>query len=125
MGQVALGFRSLLIKLAVFFVMAALLAWALGGTLFPRAEVAEFSAVSFGGRDWFWRLAVGGRETERVRWTMMVRTADGKAEVFGTRHWIDVAGPVATDEAIYFAGRASLNANEPWRIVPRTSAIKL
>ena len=41
MGQVALGFRSLLIKLAVFFMMAVLLAWALGGTLWPRAEVAD------------------------------------------------------------------------------------
>ncbi|MAC18322.1 MAG: hypothetical protein CMJ23_01355 [Phycisphaerae bacterium] len=36
MGQVYLGFRSLLVKIAVFVVMAALLAWALGGTLWPK-----------------------------------------------------------------------------------------
>ena len=36
MGQIYLGFRSLLFKIAVFVVMAALLAWALGGTLWPR-----------------------------------------------------------------------------------------
>lgn len=39
MGQVYLGFRSLLVKLAVFVVMAALLAWAIGGTLWPRTAV--------------------------------------------------------------------------------------
>ena len=39
MGQVLLGFRSLLFKIAVFLVMAALLAWALGGTLWPRVAV--------------------------------------------------------------------------------------
>ena len=39
MGQIYLGFRSLLVKIAIFVVMAALLAWALGGTLWPKTEV--------------------------------------------------------------------------------------
>ena len=39
MGQVYLGFRSLLVKAAIFVVMAALLAWAIGGTLWPRTAV--------------------------------------------------------------------------------------
>ena len=39
MGQVILGFRSLLVKIAVFVLMAAMLAWILGGTLWPKTAV--------------------------------------------------------------------------------------
>ena len=39
MGQVILGFRSLLVKIAVFVVMASMLAWILGGTLWPKTAV--------------------------------------------------------------------------------------
>jgi hypothetical protein len=116
MGQVALGFRSLLIKLAVFVIMAALLAWALGGTLWPRAEVVEFDPVSFDGREWYWRLSVGGRQDGQVRWSMMVRDANGEARPWEERTWVEVAGPVATEEMLCYAGRASFNPAEPWRL---------
>ena len=39
MGQIVLGFRSLAVKVAVFVALAALLAWILGGTLWPRSVV--------------------------------------------------------------------------------------
>ena len=39
MGQVVLGFRSLAVKLAVFVALATVLAWILGGTLWPRPVV--------------------------------------------------------------------------------------
>ncbi len=58
MGQVALGFRSLLVRAAVFFIMAALLAWALGGTLWPRAVGVFVDTASFQGEDWAWRAEV-------------------------------------------------------------------
>jgi hypothetical protein len=116
MGQVALGFRSLLIKLAIFFVMAVLLAWALGGTLWPRAEVAELDPVSFDGRQWYWRLSVGGRKAGQMRWTMMVRDASGEARPWEERTWVEVAGPVATEDILCYAGRASFNPAEPWRL---------
>lgn len=118
MGQVALGFRSLLIKCAVFFVMAALLAWALGGTLWPRAEVADFDSLSFGKDEWFWRLTVGGRERGAVRWRLMKRPigVEQNPVPIDDRAWVDAAGPIATDEAIYYAGRASLNPEESWRL---------
>jgi hypothetical protein len=44
MGQFTLGLRSLLIRSTIFVVMAALLAWALGGTLFPRPAISDFHA---------------------------------------------------------------------------------
>ncbi|MBG83107.1 MAG: hypothetical protein CMJ40_01010 [Phycisphaerae bacterium] len=58
MGQVALGFRSLLVRAAVFFIMAALLAWALGGTLWPRAVGVFVDAAAFQGESWAWRAEV-------------------------------------------------------------------
>lgn len=117
MGQVALGFRSLLIKGAIFFVMAALLAWALGGTLWPRAESADFDSVSLGDHEWFWRLSVGGRERGAVRWSLMHRPVGAEEPVLvDDRTWVEVAGPVATDDAIYFAGRPSFNPEESWRL---------
>lgn len=51
MGQVILGFRSLLVKIAVFVVMAAMLAWILGGTLWPKTAVRVVGeAVEVDGR---------------------------------------------------------------------------
>lgn len=116
MGQFALGLRSLFFKLAIFVIMASLLAWALGGTLWPRPEVARFDSVSFLGQQWFWRLSVGGKNAGEVRWELINETEDGKNSAFGNRHWIEVSGPVVADEKLYFAGRASMNPAEPWRI---------
>ncbi|MEC7353398.1 MAG: hypothetical protein VYD99_09760, partial [Planctomycetota bacterium] len=72
-AQVMLGLRSLLVKVAVFFVMAALLAWALGGTLFPRPEVVDYSPVTFQGSQWWLRMLAGGDEPGAVRWMLMER----------------------------------------------------
>jgi hypothetical protein len=119
MGQVALGFRSLLVKLAIFFVMAALLAWALGGTLWPRAETFDFPPVRFDGRDWYWRLAIGGRNGDReaIRYTLLTEEPDGDTTRFGDREWVDAAGPVLADDALYVAGLASFSPDEPWRLL--------
>ena len=66
MGQVALGFRSLLVRAAVFFVMAALLAWALGGTLWPRAVGVMLDRVSFEGKEWARQAKVDESATAEV-----------------------------------------------------------
>jgi hypothetical protein len=121
MGQLALGFRSLFIKLAIFFVMAALLAWALGGTLWPRPEVTELEPVSFDGRDWYWRLSVSSGRDDPVRWCFMVRDAEGREQHVDERTWVEVAGPVASDGTLYFAGRATFNPDERWRLARITA----
>ena len=72
--QVMLGLRSLLVKLAIFFVMAALLAWALGGTLFPRPEIVDHSRVTFQGAEWWLRMLAGGDQPGAVRWYLMEKT---------------------------------------------------
>ena len=103
MGQFALGLRSLLIKSAVFVIMAALLAWALGGTLWPRAQTARTEDVFFAGSRWHWRLAVGGKTAGEARWNLIVTDADGKAAPFDDNEWRDVSGPIAGDDGLYIA----------------------
>ena len=59
MGQVALGLRSLVVRIIVFVVMAALLAWALGGTLWPRpVHAVQRPVVDAGGQQWGWRVTI-------------------------------------------------------------------
>jgi hypothetical protein len=118
MGQIALGFRSLFIKIAIFFVMASLLAWALGGTLWPRAESADLGGVDFGAKAWYWRVVVGGREENRVRWQLMVRDGVAEAAPIDERTWAAVAGPVVGSDGMYFGALA--HAGE-WSIVRRTA----
>ena len=103
MGQFALGIRSLLIKSAVFVVMAALLAWALGGTLWPRAQTSVSPPVYFDGYRWYWQLAVGGKTPGQSRWRLWVSDGDGKAEPFDDNLFAEVAGPIAADDGLYIA----------------------
>lgn len=106
MGQFTLGLRSLAIKSAVFVVMAALLAWALGGTLWPRAQISNSAPVHFEGYRWHWQLAVGGKTPGQARWRLMVTEANGKSAPFDDDLWADVSGPVAGDDGLYIAYRA-------------------
>lgn len=113
MGQVALGLRSLLIKLTIFVVMAALLAWALGGSLFPRARTWETDGVSFAGAEWSWRLVLprGGE----VRWELIRRSGDERVEIVDAGPWLEVAGPIATGEGLLYGGRSAVGPRD-WRL---------
>ena len=91
MGQLALGFRSLLVKAAIFFVMAGLLAWALGGTLFPRN--LNFS----GAGEVHWKASLGG-DIDGMQWTLM----KGDQEL-AVGHWQSVVGPVIVEGATWSA----------------------
>ena len=93
MGQLALGFRSLLIKAGVFFVMAGLLAWALGGTLFPKPTIVNLS----GAGDVHWRVSSGG-EIHGLQWTLM----HGELEMM-SGHWQAAVGPVVVDGETWVA----------------------
>ena len=116
MGQVALGFRSLLIKLVVFVALSAALAWALGGTLFPRPEVATTQPVFFAGDQWYWKLSVGGRNAGEVKWELIRESERDAAVEFVDRTWVDVAGPVVAGDALYIAGQTSNGSAPSWKI---------
>ena len=56
MGQVALGFRSLLVRCVVFFIMATLLSLVLGGNLWRSPMIDTLPAVSVGESRFCWRV---------------------------------------------------------------------
>jgi hypothetical protein len=93
MGQLALGFRSLLIKVAIFFVMAGLLAWALGGTLFPKPTVVDLP----GAGDVHWRVSSGG-DLHGLQWSLIRDDQEIK-----TGHWQSAVGPVIVDGVTWIA----------------------
>ena len=93
MGQVVLGFRSLLIKAAIFFVMAGLLAWALGGTLFPQPTIVNLP----GAGEVYWRVSSGG-EINGLQWSLM----KGDQEIKSGR-WQSAVGPVIVDGVSWIA----------------------
>lgn len=112
MGQFALGIRSLLFKAAIFVVLAALLAWALGGTLFPRPSRADIPAATFGGHEWVWRVSVYDRRafesrdiSQRVGWQLRRESVKDEDQPLREMMWSDVADPVVQNNRMHFAGR--------------------
>ncbi len=93
MGQLALGFRSLLIKVAIFFVMAGLLAWILGGALFPQPTIVNLPGA--GGV--YWRVSSGG-EINGLQWSLL----KGDQEI-KTGRWQSAVGPVIVDGVSWIA----------------------
>ena len=93
MGQLVLGFRSLLIKAGIFFVMAGLLAWALGGTLFPNPTIVNLP----GAGEVYWRVSSGG-EIHGLRWSLIRDDQEIKVG-----HWQSAIGPVIVDGVAWVA----------------------
>ena len=93
MGQVVLGFRSLLIKAGIFFVMAGLLAWALGGTLFPNPTIVNLP----GAGEVYWRVSSGG-EIHGLQWSLIRDDQEIKVG-----HWQTAIGPVIVDGVAWVA----------------------
>lgn len=94
MGQLALGFRSLLIKAIIFFVMAGLLAWSLGGWLFPKPTIVDLPKVV---GDYHWRVS-SGTQIEGLQWSLI----RGDQE-FTIGLLQSVVGPVIVDGVTWIA----------------------
>ena len=109
MGQVALGVRSLLIRLAIFFVMALLLAWALGGTLWPRPVSATAMSIASGGSTWTWDVRITSYSEPALTWTL-------SREQGGRSHggWLGATTFVLVGDDVYTAAR---DAKQGWQIL--------
>jgi hypothetical protein len=81
MSQLALGLRALLVRLTIFFVMAAMLAWVLGGTLFPAPQSVTFPAFEVGGVQYAWRVTGSAHEAGPVAWSLVRRDDSGMRTV--------------------------------------------
>lgn len=118
MGQVYLGFRSLLVKIAIFVVMAALLAWALGGTLWPKTvtRVVGVPVVVDGvmialvdqigaDRSTFGLAILDPQGLVSERWPQPETT---------TPEWSDAMSPVATPDGT--AGAVAARTSDRWTV---------
>ena len=97
--------------------MAALLAWALGGTLFPRPEVVDYPHVTFKNAEWWLRMKAGGDEPGAIRWYLMEK-AGGKTFKQPHLHsddagWLNARGPIVANQTLYVGFEDSLNG---WQI---------
>lgn len=121
MGQVYLGFRSLLVKLAIFVVMAALLAWAIGGTLWPRTAVGIVGAPVLVDEH---RIALVDRlrsDGNQSRFALALLDEQGEPIGFWTPEtgdeviWNDALSPVANGNGT--RGAAAFGGDGRWIIV--------
>ncbi len=99
MGQVALGLKNLAVRLVIFVIMAALLAWILGGTLFPAPQRVSLPAWDFDGAAWNWRVSGSADKAEPVAWTLLEhREGSDREQRFGIGGaWSEVWGPRLLD----------------------------
>jgi len=104
MGQLALGFRSLLIKALIFVIMAALLAWALGGALLPRTLRIPQQSVEHAGRSVGWQMVV--REDAEVppHW-LLADLAEKKPIPIVEDRWLAISGIVTRDKVLCTGGQ--------------------
>lgn len=111
MGQVLLGLRSLFVRIAIFVTMAALLAWALGGTLWPRTSIRTIGETAL--CDGVPIVLV--HQVREPRATYGIATVDARGRVEGrwpkveemTPAWAEALVPVSAPagDAIAFAAR--------------------
>jgi len=119
MGQATLAVRDFLIRVAIFVVLAALLAWAVGGTLFGSHRV-NFPAVDWDGREWAVQVIGNGRQPDRVRWRLISRRGEDPWTVHPvseTGQWRDLVGPVADAGGLRMAVASEGPGGKTWQLI--------
>lgn len=116
--QLALGLRSLAVKIIIFVILAGGFAWLIGGSIFPGSQVVNLPTFSWGNRQWHLRVTGNGRKPAPVSWELIAD--DGQSEtketlgVAGT--WDSVDGPVFDATTMGFAIRTSGDETSTWWI---------
>jgi hypothetical protein len=120
MGQLVLGFRSLLVKAAVFVIMAALLAWALGGTLWPRPTTVIVDSQQLDGKTYAWRITVSAREEPHIVYRLCAGDTDDDShdrKPIDERSWTDCTPMVKRDGALLTAARLGNDPAGTWTLL--------
>ncbi|MSR17730.1 MAG: hypothetical protein EXS00_00925 [Phycisphaerales bacterium] len=103
MGIVALGFRSLLIRAAVFFAMAAMLTWILGGTLWPAKQVITMTPFAHAGKEWAVQLMGEKSRAGPAECQLVSIDESGELTVIDgclPQPWYWIEGPVLLDGSL-------------------------
>lgn len=119
MGQATLALRDFLIRIALFVALAAVLAWAVGGTLFGSHRV-NFPAVDWDGREWSVQVVGNGRQPDRVRWFLISRRGEEPWKVHAVSEaaqWRDLVGPVADAGGLRVAVASEATGGKTWELL--------
>lgn len=119
MGQATLALRNLLIRAAIFVLLASALAWAVGGTLFGSHRV-DFPAIDWDGREWSVQVIGNGRQPDRVRWRLLWRHGEDPWVVHPVSdgaQWRDLVGPIADADGLRLAVATEGQSGKTWQLV--------
>ncbi len=118
--QVALGLRSLAIKVAVFVLLAAAFAWFIGGSIFPGSQIVNCPEVEWAGSRWYAQVKGNGSHPAPVEWRIFRTDASGddteqRVGIEGV--WRQVRGPVVADGALRYGIESESRAGSNWWLV--------
>jgi hypothetical protein len=119
MGQATLALRDFLIRVAIFVMLAAVLAWAVGGTLFGSHRV-NFPAIDWDGREWAVQVVGNGRQPDRVRWRLLWKRGEDPWSIHPiseSGQWRDLIGPVADADGLRLAVAAEGSGGKTWQLI--------
>ncbi len=103
MGQATLAFRNLLVRAAIFVLLAAILAWFVGGTLFGKHRVT-FPAITWDGRGWAAQVIGNGTRPEEIQWRLLWNLGDDEwtiAPISETGKWRQLVGPYVDEQGLW------------------------
>ena len=127
MGQATLAFRNLLVRAAIFVVLAAALAWFVGGTLFGKHRV-NFPAITWDGREWSAQVIGNGSRPDEVRWRLLSKTGEDSWTVMPiseTGQWRQLVGPSVDEQGLWIKVAENTSASSPeltWSLIQFTKA---
>ncbi len=115
--QLGLGLRSLAIKAAVFVVLAGILAWTIGGSIFPGSQVVNCPAVEWGGAKWHAQVTGNGRAPSPVEWRLVKVDSNGNSTTpsLGVEGmWRGMWGPEVRGDAMVLAVESESGGAKQW-----------
>ena len=122
MGQATLAFRNLLVRAAIFVVLAAALAWFVGGTLFGKHRV-NFPAISWDGREWAAQVIGNGTRPDEVRWRLLSKLGEEPWTVMPISEigqWRTLVGPNVDDQGLWIKVAENVSPDAPelkWTLI--------
>ncbi len=122
MGQATLAFRNLLVRAAIFVVLAAILAWFVGGTLFGKHRV-NFPALTWDGREWAAQVEGNGTRADEVQWRLLSKSGEDPWYVMPiseTGQWRQLVGPSGDEQGLWIKVAENASASSPaltWSLI--------
>ena len=122
MGQATLAFRNLLVRAAIFVVLAAILAWFVGGTLFGKHRV-NFPSITWDGREWAAQVIGNGTRADEVQWRLLSKSGEDTWTVMPiseTGQWRQLVGPSVDEQGLWIKVEENASASSPeltWSLI--------